>query len=42
LEGAVKALEELDVGTLTALARAIDAKSAWTAGHSVRITHVSG
>ena len=28
LEGAVKALEQLDVGTLAALARAIDAKSA--------------
>jgi hypothetical protein len=41
LEGAVKAFEELAVGTLTALARAIDTKSAWTAGHSVRVTHVS-
>lgn len=38
LEGAVKALEQLDVGTLAALARAIDAKSAWTAGHSGRVT----
>ena len=38
LEGAVEALEQLDVGTLAALARAIDAKSAWTAGHSGRVT----
>jgi putative nucleotidyltransferase with HDIG domain len=38
LEGAVKALEQLDVGTLAALARAIDAKSAWTLGHSERVT----
>lgn len=38
LEGTVKALEQLDVGTLTALARAIDAKSPWTAGHSERVT----
>ena len=41
LAGAVKALEELDVGTLTALARAIDAKSKWTAGHSERVTQVA-
>jgi putative nucleotidyltransferase with HDIG domain len=34
----VEALEELHWGTLTALARAIDAKSAWTAGHSERVT----
>ena len=38
---AAKALEQLDVGTLTALARAIDAKSAWTAGHSERVTKVA-
>lgn len=31
-------LKELHVGTLTALARAIDAKSSWTAGHSERVT----
>lgn len=33
-----EALEQLDVGTLTALARAIDAKSTWTSGHSERVT----
>ncbi len=37
----VEALEQLDVGTLTALARAIDAKSAWTAGHSERVTNLA-
>jgi putative nucleotidyltransferase with HDIG domain len=34
----IKALEQLHWGTLTALARAIDAKSEWTAGHSERVT----
>src|SRR5258708_36099456 len=28
-------------GTLNALARAIDAKSAWTAGHSERVTQLA-
>jgi putative nucleotidyltransferase with HDIG domain len=37
----LKALEELHWGTLTALARAIDAKSAWTAGHSERVTELA-
>jgi len=37
----IDALEQLDVGTLTALARAIDAKSAWTAGHSERVTQLA-
>jgi putative two-component system response regulator len=37
----LQALEELDLGTLTALARAIDAKSAWTAGHSERVTNLA-
>jgi len=37
----VEALEQLDLGTLTALARAIDAKSAWTAGHSERVTNLA-
>jgi putative nucleotidyltransferase with HDIG domain len=34
----VEELEQLHVGTLTALARAIDAKSRWAAGHSERVT----
>jgi putative nucleotidyltransferase with HDIG domain len=34
----VDELEQLHWGTLTALARAIDAKSHWTAGHSERVT----
>lgn len=34
----VRELEELNWGTLTALARTIDAKSPWTAGHSERVT----
>ena len=38
---ALEALEQLDLGTLTALARAIDAKSAWTAGHSERVTNLA-
>jgi putative nucleotidyltransferase with HDIG domain len=37
----IDALEQLDLGTLTALARAIDAKSAWTAGHSERVTNLA-
>jgi len=37
----IEALEELHWGSLTALARAIDAKSAWTAGHSERVTNVA-
>lgn len=36
-----KALENLSWGTLKALARAIDAKSAWTAGHSERVTQLA-
>ena len=31
-------LNGLNLGTLTALARAIDAKSSWTSGHSERVT----
>jgi putative nucleotidyltransferase with HDIG domain len=34
-------LEELSWGTLYSLARAIDAKSSWTAGHSERVTELS-
>jgi putative nucleotidyltransferase with HDIG domain len=37
----IKALEQLHWGTLTALARAIDAKSEWTLGHSERVTQVA-
>lgn len=32
------ALDRLNVGTLNALARTVDAKSPWTAGHSQRVT----
>ncbi len=34
-------LEELNWGTLRALARAIDAKSRWTSGHSERVTELA-
>jgi putative nucleotidyltransferase with HDIG domain len=34
----IRELADLHVGTLTALARAIDVKSAWTSGHSERVT----
>ena len=34
----IKELDQLSWGALTALARAIDAKSPWTAGHSERVT----
>jgi len=34
-------LEQLQWGTLTALARAIDAKSPWTLGHSERVTDLA-
>ncbi|HZR58973.1 MAG TPA: HD domain-containing phosphohydrolase [Terriglobales bacterium] len=37
----VEALEQLHWGTITALARAIDAKSTWTAGHSERVTQLA-
>jgi putative nucleotidyltransferase with HDIG domain len=36
-----KKLDRLNWGTLTALARAIDAKSEWTAGHSERVTKLA-
>lgn len=35
-------LENLFIGTVTSLANAIDAKSAWTKGHSERVMHVAG
>jgi putative nucleotidyltransferase with HDIG domain len=34
----IEELSDFNLGTLTALARAIDAKSHWTAGHSERVT----
>lgn len=37
----VSALEKLNLGTLEALARTVDAKSRWTAGHSERVTELS-
>ena len=33
--------DALNVGALTALARTIDAKSPWTAGHSERVTNIT-
>lgn len=37
----IEKLRQLNWGTLTALARAIDAKSAWTGGHSERVTSLA-
>jgi putative nucleotidyltransferase with HDIG domain len=37
----IEALDRLNVGTLSALARTVDAKSPWTAGHSQRVTQVA-
>ncbi len=37
----IEKLDQLNLGTLTALARAIDAKSAWTSGHSERVTKLA-
>ena len=37
----IKELKQLNWGTLTALARAVDAKSPWTAGHSERVTNLA-
>ncbi|MFO7558766.1 MAG: HD-GYP domain-containing protein [Desulfobacterales bacterium] len=34
----MKDLNQLNLGTLTALSRTVDAKSSWTAGHSERVT----
>jgi putative nucleotidyltransferase with HDIG domain len=34
----IEELDQLNWGTLKALARAVDAKSSWTAGHSIRVT----
>ena len=37
----IEELEKLNIGTLEALARTVDTKSAWTAGHSERVTSLS-
>jgi putative nucleotidyltransferase with HDIG domain len=37
----VEELDQLNWGTLVALARTVDAKSPWTAGHSERVTNLS-
>ena len=37
----IRELKELNTGTLLALARAVDAKSRWTAGHSVRVAQMA-
>ena len=37
----VQELKDLNLGTLYALARTVDAKSSWTAGHSVRVTQLA-
>lgn len=37
----IEELDRLNWGTLSALARAIDAKSSWTAGHSERVTQLA-
>jgi putative nucleotidyltransferase with HDIG domain len=37
----IEELKEMDWGTLKALARAVDAKSPWTAGHSQRVTDMA-
>jgi len=39
--GLMEELDQLNWGTLTALARTVDAKSSWTAGHSERVTNLS-
>lgn len=38
----VEAMEKLAIGTIEALARTVDAKSRWTAGHSERVAEMSG
>ncbi|MCL4811426.1 MAG: HD domain-containing protein [Vicinamibacteraceae bacterium] len=41
LETQFRELEAMHLGTLNAFARAIDAKSSWTAGHSERVTELA-
>jgi len=37
----IEELDHLNLGTLKALARTVDAKSSWTAGHSTRVTKMA-
>jgi putative nucleotidyltransferase with HDIG domain len=37
----IEELDQLNWGTIRALARTVDAKSSWTAGHSIRVTDVA-
>lgn len=37
----IRDLRRLTMGSMQALARAVDAKSSWTAGHSARVQHVA-
>jgi HD-GYP domain-containing protein (c-di-GMP phosphodiesterase class II)/HAMP domain-containing protein len=37
----IEELDELNLGTLKALARTVDTKSSWTAGHSERVTDMA-
>jgi putative nucleotidyltransferase with HDIG domain len=37
----IEELDHLNLGTLKALARTVDAKSSWTAGHSTRVTEMA-
>ncbi len=37
----IEELKDLNLGTLLALARTVDAKSSWTAGHSCRVTQLA-
>jgi nitrate/nitrite-specific signal transduction histidine kinase len=39
--GLIETLEKMSWGTLKALARTVDAKSPWTAGHSERVTELA-
>lgn len=39
--GLIRELKDLNLGTLNALARTVDAKSPWTAGHSERVMQMS-